>query len=120
MRSTRLAFRITAAVGAVALSSVVALAHGPIARDAPVDRLVRNLEARLEESPDDADLHYMLGRLHAMAFELKSENVPVRDLGRDDPGERWWPPNVGEVGVMHDSDSGHPPTDTELRGHLAQ
>jgi tetratricopeptide (TPR) repeat protein len=43
----------------------------------PVDRLARNLEALIAERPADSRLWLNLARLHAMAYALKVELVPV-------------------------------------------
>src|SRR5689334_8920178 len=43
----------------------------------PVDRLVKNLEALVAASPDDARLKFNLARLHAMAFARKDTEVPI-------------------------------------------
>jgi hypothetical protein len=94
MRSRKFAFRVAGASLALglAVAAPAARAHGSLPRDTPVDRLVKNIEARLEKSPDDADLHYVLGRLHALAFETGNENVPVwMRLGQssDALGDDW-------------------------------
>jgi tetratricopeptide (TPR) repeat protein len=55
----------------------------------PVDRLIANLERKLAEDPQNIQNHINLGRLHGMAFALKSEELPAtkRD-GRDE--EPWY------------------------------
>jgi len=41
--------------------------------DWPVERLIENLERQVAEHPDDADLHYNLGRVHGYAFAFETE-----------------------------------------------
>ncbi len=54
---------------------------------APVGRIVANLESRLEEYPQDAQVYYLLGRAHSLAFALKSQVLP--GLGGDLETVRW-------------------------------
>jgi hypothetical protein len=61
-------------VGAL-LTFGAAFGHGEIPGNVPVARVVANLEAYIKEHPNDADARYRLGRFHAMAFELKSNQV---------------------------------------------
>ncbi len=44
---------------------------------APVGRLVRNLDAAVREHPDSAQGHYLLGRVHSLAFTLKRREINV-------------------------------------------
>lgn len=48
--------------------------------DAPVDRLIKNAEAYVTENPKDADGHYVLGRIHYLAWSIKTGQVPVYRL----------------------------------------
>ncbi len=43
----------------------------------PVERLLENTRDYLRRHPDDAQGHYVLGRLHSMAFALGKEDLPV-------------------------------------------
>lgn len=43
----------------------------------PVPKLIDNLEKAIEKKPKDAELHYNLGRVHAMAYALKSDKAEV-------------------------------------------
>ncbi|XAM01692.1 hypothetical protein OT109_09885 [Phycisphaeraceae bacterium D3-23] len=45
-----------------------------LAPEAPVERLARNLGAYLDENPDNAEAHFMLARVHYIAF---AQNSPV-------------------------------------------
>jgi hypothetical protein len=56
----------------------IALALTPLANakfamptPTPVDRIVKNTEARLAQKPDDLELRYELARVHYLAFALK-------------------------------------------------
>ena len=41
----------------------------------PVERMVTNLERTANENPDDAQAHYELGRVHALAFTLEANEL---------------------------------------------
>ncbi len=43
----------------------------------PIERIIENLEARLTEDPNDAEVHYNLGRAHAFAFALERPSLFV-------------------------------------------
>jgi hypothetical protein len=43
----------------------------------PVERLLENTRDYLRRRPDDAQAHYVLGRLHSMAFALGKEELQV-------------------------------------------
>lgn len=74
-------------------TTIAAIATGPAAghwampTGVPVERVVRNVEAYLEEHPDDAEAHYLLGRVHGYAFTFTTTQVGVFERG--DPGP--WP-----------------------------
>jgi len=59
-------------------------------RKVPVDRLVANLEQQLAGNPGDARLHINLGRLHGMAWALKSEEVPAAEGKSSKELEPWY------------------------------
>ncbi len=46
-------------------------------RDVPVERLLENARAYLRRRPDDAQGHYVLGRLHSMAFAMGKNELTV-------------------------------------------
>jgi hypothetical protein len=52
---------------------------------APVDRLIANTEERLKERPNDAQLHYLLGRVHYLAFAKRSAEALVWPGRDEDP-----------------------------------
>jgi len=61
--------------------------------DVPVDRIVANLEARLRETPADAELHQALARAHAIAYArgdstLRLSRPPSAKDPKDPPDER--------------------------------
>ncbi len=53
----------------------VATAHWAAPSTAPVARLVANLTAYVEEHPEDPHGYFLLGRVHGLAFALKSRTV---------------------------------------------
>lgn len=63
-----------------AFSTASAMFAMPI--DAPVGRLLSNAGKYVQEHPDDAQGHYVLGRINALAFILKSRVVDVWDEKR--------------------------------------
>lgn len=54
--------------------------------EAPVDRLVANAQAYVKENPKDASGYYVLGRVHYLAWAVKTGRVPV-----------WRVPDEGEA-----------------------
>ncbi len=46
-------------------------------KNVPVDRLITNITKYVTENPDDAQGHYILGRVHSLAFTMKSPNIGV-------------------------------------------
>src|SRR5262249_18758071 len=59
-------------------------------REVPVDRIIRNLSARVAAQPGDPQLLARLARVHAMAFALKASELSVdtRTLEPAPPTER--------------------------------
>ena len=57
----------------------------PDLENVPVSRLVANLERLVSENPGDARLLFNLGRVHAMAYALKTDSAQVW-RGREDEG----------------------------------
>jgi hypothetical protein len=88
-----------------------------IPKDAPIDRIVENLKARIAEHPEDAEAYYALGRAHALVYEYKNHNVLVWAVGEDrlekPAPDGWQKRKAGER-------AGAPPTAEELRAHLTQ
>ncbi|MCY2950828.1 MAG: hypothetical protein NTU53_02495 [Planctomycetota bacterium] len=71
-------------VAAAALAMIVLLpsaASGKFAvpAEVPVERLIRNIGAYIQEHPDDAMGYYTLGRVHNLAFSLKQQNLRARE-----------------------------------------
>lgn len=78
---------------AAMLAAGMAQGHGMIPRDAPAERLIKNLEAKLKDRPDDAESQYRLGRVHLLVLERKSGAIPVWDRRGDEtdvPTEGSW------------------------------
>lgn len=59
----------------------------------PVDRIVENIEAHLEEHPDDALAHFNLARAHSLAFRMRTNALRAwedqRDGGYLNPASEW-------------------------------
>ena len=58
----------------------------------PVDRLITNATAYIEEKPKDAQGYYILARINYLAFINKSTQVPAFNEGKDTPpkvAEAW-------------------------------
>ncbi len=125
MNSARRRLRAHCILACVATSALL-LHFAPLARafwlgpsEWPVERLVRNVEARLVEHPDDLDLLYTLGRIHALAFTLESNALAVKDsrvvdpaLFTDDIQKHFFSPGGRK------RKSGDTPSSSELRLHL--
>ncbi|MFK7788263.1 MAG: hypothetical protein AB8C95_02065 [Phycisphaeraceae bacterium] len=47
----------------------------------PTDRLITNISAYLEENPKDAEAHYLLARVHYLAFVNRLDHVRSNDPG---------------------------------------
>jgi hypothetical protein len=73
------AFRFTLVIAAV--FACAGLAPGLFIRveaeKVPVERLTKNLEEAVKKNPKDAQALINLARVHAMAYSLRSEEVPV-------------------------------------------
>lgn len=122
MQRNTLAAPILAAIIAVSGAAPDTLGHGIIPRDTPVDRIVKNVEARLAKNPDDAEAHYVLGRAHALVFERKSNEVLTFEWGEDqlpEPASAGWQKRMAGWNAR-DQPKSKPPTEEELRTHLAE
>lgn len=69
--------RPLAAIAVLALSTVGMSRWAMIDKDVPLDTVLRNLEQRVRTSPKDAQAHYLLGRIHSMAFASGEKTVRV-------------------------------------------
>ncbi len=103
---------IAASALLIGLSTPRVFGHGVIPESTPVDRIIQNLEARLKDKPDDAEMHYRLGRTHGLAFELKTDTVSV--WNRQDPTE------IAERCWQWRSDRKEEPHEAQLRAHLSE
>jgi hypothetical protein len=103
-------------------------AHWAVPPDAPVDRLVENLNRYIDEHPDDANGYYLLGRVHSLAFALKTDKIGIYEPSGDDGLPRIADRRIQATGydgarLCHTRwdqafDRRLPPVD-ELLGHLA-
>lgn len=77
--------RFNRVAGAAAALAVFALlpsaASGKFAvpAEVPVERLIRNIGAYIQEHPDDAMGYYTLARVHNLAFSLQQQNLRARE-----------------------------------------
>lgn len=53
----------------------------------PTERLLKNMEEAVKKNPKDAGAVLNLARLHAMAYSLRSDEVPVK---KQQPGAIWF------------------------------
>ena len=86
--------RKAAVIGPVLALLVMAVPLGaiyvlPEIREVPVDRLAANLEREAKEDPRNIQKVINLARLYAMAFALKSNNVPTT-AGPDKVDRPWF------------------------------
>jgi hypothetical protein len=92
-------------------------AHGALPQEMPIARVLANLAERLQAKPDDAALHYRLGRAHALALEFKMESVFAwPQVGGDlELADRCWTRDR----LMLDKDTKRPEaTEKDLGAHL--
>jgi hypothetical protein len=101
---------------AMLIAPAMALAHGSIPGDVPVNRLVANLTKYIQAHPNDAEGYYRLGRVHTLALETKTEFVLAFE--REDPIE----PAEGSWAKRPWSRGGKPQNATpeQLRTHLTE
>jgi tetratricopeptide (TPR) repeat protein len=67
-------------LGSLAASAIFV---SPEIRQVPVARLLDNLERELKTDPNNAGTLVNIARLHAMAFALKSEEVPAAEIAKE-------------------------------------
>lgn len=67
--------RVAAFAGLAAVSAAAAAEFAEPA-DVPVDRLLRNTAAYVRENPDDPQGYYVLARINALAYVLRSGKLP--------------------------------------------
>lgn len=104
---------------AVMLAAGMAQGHGMIPSDAPAERLIKNLEAKLKDHPEDAESQYRLGRVHLLVLERKSGFIPVwehREGEQDVPTEGSWAKRGGFGEEKKPADL----KEQELAGHLSE
>lgn len=82
-----LKFRLTLVAGAL----IICAKHAPAlflpveTEKVPVERLAKNLEEAVKKDPKDAGAVLNLARVHAMAYSLRSEELPVNKKQPDAP-----------------------------------
>jgi tetratricopeptide (TPR) repeat protein len=74
---------LAALCGLLALIASPAMAMFAPPQAVPVDRIIANLTKQLEDKPNDPTLLYTLGRVHYLAFVVKSDTVPGWGTGDD-------------------------------------
>src|SRR5690349_10439997 len=86
--------------------------------DVPVDRIVANLEARVRETPADAELHQALARAHAIAYARGNSTLPLsRPPSAKDPKDQ---PDERQLASATSAPEVRPDVaaDPAARGHL--
>ena len=72
----------------------------------PVDRIVKNTEAKLAKNPEDNELRYQLARVHYLAFSLKKDSLGAYARGEKEPTaehvaskdfQQWGPKQAGKL-----------------------
>lgn len=70
----------------------------------PVDRLTKNISAYLEEHPDDAQAHFLLARVHYIAFVHRANAIKANKAGSEkelpnvvDPRQQWADPKAEKI-----------------------
>lgn len=79
----------------------------------PIDRVLPTLQRRVKEKPKSAQLHYLLGRVHSLAFALGTGKVRV--VKGTETGKN---PEVVEDGWFYRNDPGMRVWTNESIGHL--
>lgn len=74
---------------------VSAIFMTPEIRQVPVARLLDNLERKLKEEPKNVGTIVNIARLHAMAYALKSEELPAVAIAKDAVETAYYPPGSG-------------------------
>ncbi|MGV3615927.1 MAG: hypothetical protein ACO1SV_11380 [Fimbriimonas sp.] len=69
--------RSFASLAALAVAAVGAARWAMVDRDVPVDAILPNLEQAARAHPKDANAHYVLGRVHSLAFASGAKTVRV-------------------------------------------
>ncbi len=75
----------------IAAGAASALGHGSIPHWVPITEIIKNVESRISEHPDDPEGYYILGRASALVFETKNSNVYMH-LG--EPASAGWQKNT--------------------------
>lgn len=92
MRSVRLA--LVAVAGLLSADAARALFARVEIEKVPVERLMKNLEEAVKKDPKDAKAVINLARLHAMAYSLRSDEIPVNQTKPDQIWFGYEPPIV--------------------------
>ncbi len=91
-------FRFVSVLVVVALAATADLAPAIFIRveteKVPVERIAKNLEEAIKKNPKDAGAVLNLARVHAMAYALRSEEVPVNKKSPDAIWFGYTPPIV--------------------------
>lgn len=107
-------------LGVICLLSARAHAMFALPSDAPVGRLVANISAHLRDHPNDAEGHYVLGRVHCFAFVCRTRRLEYHEGQGPFPfisDRQIWSTMFGKA--RHPIDQ-TPPTTAELGAHLTE
>jgi tetratricopeptide (TPR) repeat protein len=97
----------------LALVAVAVLASADFARaifarvdveKVPIERLMKNMEEAIKKNPKDAGAVLNLARLHAMAYSLRSDEIPVASKKPDEIWFGYEPPIVPFRNVVKTDD----------------
>lgn len=73
--------RLAAVVVLALLAGLARADFGPMPPDVPLERIEENVRAFLAAHPDDANAHYVLGRVYAIAYATGAQAIPGVRLG---------------------------------------
>ena len=71
--------RITVVVFVMLLFPIYAKAKPMMPFDAPVSRLIQNIEQLLQRKPDDYYLHYLAGRLYSLVYATNTQTLLAQE-----------------------------------------
>ena len=87
-------FSLFALIGLLVASPASALFMQP--PKVPAERLIKNISAYIEKNPKDAEAHFLLARVHYIAFVHRSTVVQANNEGSDEKL-----PNINDPRMQH-------------------
>jgi tetratricopeptide (TPR) repeat protein len=106
-------------IAVVATSKTAAIYMRADAQKVPVERLIANLERKAAEQPSNAMHQINLGRLHGMAYALKTEEVPAV-VRPDSKEEEVWYGYEPKLVPYPNRPAASPEAEASAKAHLAK